>query len=78
MIGFTLSSVEVLCLAQVGWCKTGLSDVLWLAQVGGISIGVCVNLLKVQFFCSRKPLNIYGSEIFLEQLFYLLHLYFLV
>ena len=43
---FTLSAVEDLCLAQVGGCKNGLSGVLWIAQVGVLRIGVCVNLLN--------------------------------
>ena len=48
MSGLTLSSVEVLWLAQVGGCNTGMSYVLWLAQVGGVRIGVCEILLNVQ------------------------------
>ena len=45
---FTLSSVKGLWLAQVDSCKTGFSDVLWISHVGGVIIGVCVNLLNGQ------------------------------
>ena len=40
MCGLTLTSVEILWLAQVGVCKALVSDVLWMAQVGVCKTGM--------------------------------------
>ena len=68
MSSLNFSTVEVLYLSQVGGYKTGLGGLLWLSQVSGVWIGVCLILFNYRVGMLQEPLNMDGSTIFLEQL----------